>query len=152
MLPLKRVKTAATQAKMWLFRVHISEGAINLNGPPWKWQNEVKKKDGSTHHRSTSITKSPSLYRRDPMALAIIKVCSQIIMPIVFAHDVRFCFKTETEVFSESIKSSNDLNLPITHIQFDADIVSVTNRRRKPESTLRALRLQKPPFNLYSII
>ena len=120
-------ENAATQAKgRGSLSAHI-EGAIeNLNKPPQvKWQNEVKKKMG---RHITGQRPSPNrLYRRDPMALHRQGMLSDQVMPIVFAHDVSGSVsKAETEVFmNELYQIIKRLHLPITHIQFDSDIVKV---------------------------
>ena len=105
---------------------HIEDAIANLNKPPQvKWQNEVQKKMG---RHITSQRPSPNrLYRRDPMALHRQGMLSDQVMPIVFAHDVSGSVsKNETEVFmNELYQIIKRLHLPITHIQFDSNIVNV---------------------------
>lgn len=105
---------------------HIENAIANLNKPPQvKWQNEVQKKMG---RHITGQRPSPNrLYRRDPMALHRQGMLSDQVMPIVFAHDVSGSVsKNETEVFmNELYQIIKRLHLPITHIQFDSNIVNV---------------------------
>ena len=118
---------AASQAKARGELSNHMENAIeNLNKPPQvKWQNEVQKKMG---RHITSQRPSPNrLYRRDPMALHRQGMLSDQVMPIVFAHDVSGSVsKNETEVFmNELYQIIKRLHLPITHIQFDSNIINV---------------------------
>ena len=105
---------------------HIENAIANLNKPPQvKWQNEVQKKMG---RHITSQRPSPNrLYRRDPMALHRQGMLSDQVMPIIFAHDVSGSVsKAETEAFmNELYQIIKRLHLPITHIQFDSNIVKV---------------------------
>jgi hypothetical protein len=105
---------------------HIEDAIANLNKPPQvKWQNEVQKKMG---RHITSQRPSPNrLYRRDPMALHRQGMLSDQAMPIVFAHDISGSVsKAETEVFmNELYQIIKRLHMPITHIQFDSNIVNV---------------------------
>lgn len=105
---------------------HIENAIANLNKPPQiKWQNEVQKKMG---RHITSQRPSPNrLYRRDPMALHRQGMLSDQVMPIVFTHDVSGSVsEKETEVFmNELYQIIKRLHLPITHIQFDSNIVNV---------------------------
>lgn len=105
---------------------HIENAIANLNKlPQIKWQNEVQKKMG---RHITSQRPSPNrLYRRDPMALHRQGMLSDQVMPIVFAHDVSGSVsEKETEVFmNELYQIIKRLHLPITHIQFDSNIVNV---------------------------
>ena len=120
-------ENAASQAKgRGSLSAHI-EGAIkNLNRPPQvKWQNEVKKKMG---RHITGQRPSPNrLYRRDPMALHRQGMLSDQVMPIVFGHDVSGSVsKEESEVFmNELYQIIKRLHIPVTHIQFDSDIVNI---------------------------
>ena len=105
---------------------HIENAIANLNKPPQvKWQNEVQKKMG---RHITGQRPSPNrLYRRDPMALHRQGMLSDQVLPIVFVHDVSGSVsKDETEVFmNELYQIIKRLHLPITHIQFDSNIVNV---------------------------
>ena len=105
---------------------HIQNAIENLNKPPQiKWQNEVQKKMG---RHITGQRPSPNrLYRRDPMALHRQGMLSDQVMPIIFAHDVSGSVsKAETEVFmNELYQIVKRLHMPITHIQFDSEIVKV---------------------------
>lgn len=105
---------------------HIENAIANLNKPPQvKWQNEVQKKMG---RHITGQRPSPNrLYRRDPMALHRQGMLSDQVLPIVFAHDVSGSVsKDETEVFmNELYQIIKRLHMPITHIQFDSNIVNV---------------------------
>ena len=118
---------AMSQAKQrGVLTEHIEDAIANLNKlPQVKWQNEVQKKMG---RHITSQRPSPNrLYRRDPMALHRQGMLSDQVMPIVFAHDVSGSVsKNETEVFmNELYQIIKRLHLPITHIQFDSNIVNV---------------------------
>ena len=118
---------AMSQAKQRGVLTEYIENAIkNLNKPPQvKWQNEVKKKMG---RHITGQRPSPNrLYRRDPMALHRQGMLSDQVMPIVFAHDVSGSIsKAETEAFmNELYQIIKRLHMPITHIQFDSNIVNV---------------------------
>ena len=120
-------ENAATQAKgRGSLSAHIEDAIKNLNKPPQvKWQNEVQKKMG---RHITGQRPSPNrLYRRDPMALHRQGMLSDQVMPIVFAHDVSGSVsKAETEVFmNELYQIIKRLHMPVTHIQFDSDIVNV---------------------------
>lgn len=105
---------------------HIENAIANLNKPPQvKWQNEVQKKMG---RHITGQRPSPNrLYRRDPMALHRQGMLSDQVLPIVFAHDVSGSIsEKETEVFmNELYQIIKRLHMPITHIQFDSNIVNV---------------------------
>lgn len=120
-------ENAATQAKgRGSLSAHIEDAIKNLNKPPQvKWQNEVQKKMG---RHITGQRPSPNrLYRRDPMALHRQGMLSDQVMPIIFAHDVSGSVsKKETEVFmNELYQIIKRLHMPVTHIQFDSDIVNV---------------------------
>lgn len=120
-------ENAASQAKgRGSLSAHIQSAIENLNKPPQvKWQNEVKKKMG---RHITGQRPSPNrLYRRDPMALHRQGMLSDQVMPIVFGHDVSGSVsKEESEVFmNELYQIIKRLHMPVTHIQFDADIVNV---------------------------
>lgn len=118
---------AMSQAKQrGVLTEHIEDAIANLNKPPQvKWQNEVQKKMG---RHITGQRPSPNrLYRRNPMALHRQGMLSDQVMPIVFAHDVSGSVsKAETEAFmNELYQIIKRLHLPITHIQFDSNIVNV---------------------------
>lgn len=118
---------AMSQAKQrGVLTEHIEDAIANLNKPPQvKWQNEVQKKMG---RHITGQRPSPNrLYRRNPMALHRQGMLSDQVRPIVFAHDVSGSVsKAETEAFmNELYQIIKRLHLPITHIQFDSNIVNV---------------------------